>query len=287
MADGHRGSRFRPSRTGAARRAARAGRRRLARHDPFAPVVLRGVLASGPWHRGAAGLPAGRRSTPICWRAPSASRCARSSCRPSAATSSIATGRVLAYSVDADTISAVPTEIDDPDDGGRAASAARSTTATPQSARRSPSGCARSARSPTSRGRSRRSEAERVAALELRASASSRRAGASTRTRSWRRTCSATSASTTSGWAGSSRPTTRRSAARTARSWSRPTRGATRSAASSGRRPPAPALELTIDEYLQHIAERELRAGVVENRAAGGTAIIMDPHTGEILALAN
>jgi cell division protein FtsI (penicillin-binding protein 3) len=46
-------------------------------------------------------------------------------------------------------------------------------------------------------------------------------------------------------------------------------------------------VELTIDEYLQHIAERELQAGVLENRAAGGTAIMMDPHTGEILALAN
>jgi cell division protein FtsI (penicillin-binding protein 3) len=46
-------------------------------------------------------------------------------------------------------------------------------------------------------------------------------------------------------------------------------------------------LELTIDEYLQHIADRELRIGVEENDAAGGTAIIMQPHTGEILALAN
>ena len=41
-----------------------------------------------------------------------------------------------------------------------------------------------------------------------------------------------------------------------------------RSAASSGRRPPARRIELTIDEYLQHVAERELHAGVVENRAA-------------------
>jgi cell division protein FtsI (penicillin-binding protein 3) len=47
------------------------------------------------------------------------------------------------------------------------------------------------------------------------------------------------------------------------------------------------ALELTIDQYLQHIAERELRAGVEENRAAGGSAVIMDPFSGEILALAN
>jgi cell division protein FtsI (penicillin-binding protein 3) len=46
-------------------------------------------------------------------------------------------------------------------------------------------------------------------------------------------------------------------------------------------------LELTIDEYLQHIVERELRAGVEANRADGGAALVMDPWTGEILALAN
>lgn len=46
-------------------------------------------------------------------------------------------------------------------------------------------------------------------------------------------------------------------------------------------------LELTIDQYLQHVVERELRLGVEENRAAGGTAVVMDPRTGEILALAN
>ena len=37
------------------------------------------------------------------------------------------------------------------------------------------------------------------------------------------------------------------------------------------------ALELTIDQNLQYIAERELRVGVEENRAAGGSAVIMDP----------
>jgi cell division protein FtsI (penicillin-binding protein 3) len=54
-------------------------------------------------------------------------------------------------------------------------------------------------------------------------------------------------------------------------------------------RPPTygSTVELTIDEYLQHIAERELRAGVQYNRALGGTAIVMNPHTGEILAMAN
>jgi cell division protein FtsI (penicillin-binding protein 3) len=47
------------------------------------------------------------------------------------------------------------------------------------------------------------------------------------------------------------------------------------------------SLELTIDEYLQHVVERELKAGVEENRAAGASAIVMDPWTGEILAMAN
>jgi len=46
-------------------------------------------------------------------------------------------------------------------------------------------------------------------------------------------------------------------------------------------------LQLTIDHYLQHVAERELRTAVAEHHAAGGTAVIMDPRTGEILALAN
>jgi cell division protein FtsI (penicillin-binding protein 3) len=46
-------------------------------------------------------------------------------------------------------------------------------------------------------------------------------------------------------------------------------------------------LELTIDQYLQFIADRELRIGVAENAAVGGTVVIMQPQTGEILALAN
>jgi cell division protein FtsI (penicillin-binding protein 3) len=46
-------------------------------------------------------------------------------------------------------------------------------------------------------------------------------------------------------------------------------------------------LELTIDAYLQHVAERELAKGIAENRAEGGSVIIMDPRTGEILSMAN
>jgi cell division protein FtsI (penicillin-binding protein 3) len=54
-------------------------------------------------------------------------------------------------------------------------------------------------------------------------------------------------------------------------------------------RPPTAGatIELTIDEYLQHVAERELKAGVVANRAASGSVVVMDPHTGEILAMAS
>ena len=47
------------------------------------------------------------------------------------------------------------------------------------------------------------------------------------------------------------------------------------------------SIELTIDEHLQHIAEREVKAGVDAARADGGTAVIMDPHNGEILAMAS
>lgn len=47
------------------------------------------------------------------------------------------------------------------------------------------------------------------------------------------------------------------------------------------------SLELTLDQYLQRIAERELEAGVKEHNAASGTVVIMNPQTGAILALAN
>jgi len=64
---------------------------------------------------------------------------------------------------------------------------------------------------------------------------------------------------------------------------------ARRHAFARAERPPTAGstIELTIDEYLQHIAERELHRGVGENVARGGSAIIMNPHTGEILAMAN
>jgi cell division protein FtsI (penicillin-binding protein 3) len=46
-------------------------------------------------------------------------------------------------------------------------------------------------------------------------------------------------------------------------------------------------VELTIDEPLQHVVERELKRGVEWAGAAGGAAIVMDPFTGELLAVAS
>ena len=54
-------------------------------------------------------------------------------------------------------------------------------------------------------------------------------------------------------------------------------------------RPPTTGatVELTIDTFLQHVAERELEAGVHEHRADAGTLVVLDPYSGEILAMAN
>jgi cell division protein FtsI/penicillin-binding protein 2 len=44
---------------------------------------------------------------------------------------------------------------------------------------------------------------------------------------------------------------------------------------------------LTLDEKIQYIAERELAAAIEKTHASAGTVIVMNPNTGEILALAN
>ena len=46
-------------------------------------------------------------------------------------------------------------------------------------------------------------------------------------------------------------------------------------------------LELTIDEVIQYIAERELDNSFRVNKARGASIIVMEPHTGEILAMAS
>jgi len=50
---------------------------------------------------------------------------------------------------------------------------------------------------------------------------------------------------------------------------------------------PGQNVVLTIDEKIQYIAERELETAMAQTRAVSGTVIIENPHTGEILALAN
>jgi cell division protein FtsI (penicillin-binding protein 3) len=44
---------------------------------------------------------------------------------------------------------------------------------------------------------------------------------------------------------------------------------------------------LTLDEKIQYIAERELGAAIAKTHALAGTVAVMNPNTGEILALAN
>jgi cell division protein FtsI (penicillin-binding protein 3) len=44
---------------------------------------------------------------------------------------------------------------------------------------------------------------------------------------------------------------------------------------------------LTIDESIQHVVEKELERAVQETGSVAGVVVVMDPRTGEILALAN
>jgi cell division protein FtsI/penicillin-binding protein 2 len=46
-------------------------------------------------------------------------------------------------------------------------------------------------------------------------------------------------------------------------------------------------LVLTIDRYVQRVAERLLNQAVVDNKAMGGLILVMEPRTGNILAAAN
>ncbi len=50
---------------------------------------------------------------------------------------------------------------------------------------------------------------------------------------------------------------------------------------------PGTALTLTIDERIQFVAEREIEEAVKKFHSRNGTVVVMDPYTGEILALAN
>jgi cell division protein FtsI (penicillin-binding protein 3) len=50
---------------------------------------------------------------------------------------------------------------------------------------------------------------------------------------------------------------------------------------------PGKNIVLTIDQQIQYIAERELETAMQQTHAISGTVIVENPHTGEILALAN
>ncbi|HWC96244.1 MAG TPA: penicillin-binding protein [Candidatus Sulfopaludibacter sp.] len=50
---------------------------------------------------------------------------------------------------------------------------------------------------------------------------------------------------------------------------------------------PGTAITLTIDERLQFVAERELAAGVAAHNAISGSIVVMNPNTGDILAMAS
>lgn len=51
--------------------------------------------------------------------------------------------------------------------------------------------------------------------------------------------------------------------------------------------PPGGDIHLTLDTSIQHLAEKELESTITKNRAKAGVAIVMEPFTGEVLALAN
>jgi cell division protein FtsI (penicillin-binding protein 3) len=50
---------------------------------------------------------------------------------------------------------------------------------------------------------------------------------------------------------------------------------------------PGENVVLTLDEKVQYIAERELERAIAETHAEAGTIVVENPHTGEVLALAN
>ena len=128
----------------------------------------------------------------------------------------------------------------------------------------------------------------RCATCSSRASASSPRTAATTRSASWPRRCSATSGVDNTGMSGieyafedadprprgqGRRPHRRPPPRRSATPRSPPPTG-TPSCSPSTRR-------------IQHVAERELERAVPETGSIAGVAVVMDPRTGEILALAN
>ncbi len=51
--------------------------------------------------------------------------------------------------------------------------------------------------------------------------------------------------------------------------------------------PPGSDIHLTLDSAIQHMAEKELETSIIKYRAKAGVAIVVEPFTGEVLAMAN
>jgi cell division protein FtsI (penicillin-binding protein 3) len=50
---------------------------------------------------------------------------------------------------------------------------------------------------------------------------------------------------------------------------------------------PGKDITLTIDEHIQYVAERELKTAVEKNRCTTGSLVVLDPRTGDVLAMAS
>ena len=50
---------------------------------------------------------------------------------------------------------------------------------------------------------------------------------------------------------------------------------------------PGASIELTLDETIQYIAEKELASAIDETHAKAGTVVVQNPNNGELLAVAN
>lgn len=55
----------------------------------------------------------------------------------------------------------------------------------------------------------------------------------------------------------------------------------------AARSEPGHTIQLSINRSIQHIAETEITAAVVDNDAKAGTLVVLDVHTGAVLAMAN
>ncbi len=195
-------------------------------------------------------------------------------------------GRVLAYSVDADTIYAVPAEIDEPAETAAALCGALEDCTSEQRGAIAERLGRRNAFAYVKR-RVTPDEARRVAELGL--------SGVGFLTENRRYYPNGTLAAHLLGYVG----TDNQGLGGIESTYDNEISGDTgqvlvqtdarRQAFSRIERPPTvgATVELTIDVQLQHVVERELRAGIARHNADSGAVVMLDPRNGDILALAS